>query len=216
MSSNVPDGLRVVRIDELTHDQRDRVAAIYAQSFPAELRVPFAELATVGPTCLMHAALAGSDPVGFAASMRLDQTGWTFLRYYGVSAASRRHGVGLRFWRLLLTALDSADWPVRLVFEVEDPRLAATDPAEKTVREARIAFWERCGARLLPIDGYVMPDLAGLAAPEPMRLMAYDAAGVDQLPAGQVSDLVAALYSCRYGLDGDNPMVLAALRSIAR
>jgi hypothetical protein len=216
MSSSIPDDLRVVRVDELTLDQRDQVAGIYAAAFPPELRVPFAELATPGPSRLMHAAIAGSEPVGFAASMLLGQTGWTFLRYYGISAASRRHGVGLRFWRLLLTALDSAGWPVRLVFEVEDPRHAATDPAEKSVREARIVFWERCGARLLPIDGYVMPDLAGLAAPEPMRLMAYDAASGDQLPAGQVSDLVAALYSCRYGLECDDPMVLAALGSIAR
>jgi hypothetical protein len=216
MSDTGLNDLRVARSSQLTRDQQDQVAEIYAQAFPPELRVPFAELAAPGPSRVMHVAVAGSEPIGFAASMLLGQTGWTFLRYYCISAARRRHGAGLHFWRLLLTALDGAGWPARIVFEVEDPRHAATDQAEKSVREARIAFWERCGARLLPVDGYVMPDLAGLSAPEPMRLMAHDPASRGQLPPGQISGLVAALYSCRYGLDGDDPMVLAALGSIAQ
>jgi hypothetical protein len=216
MSNGRPDDFRVVRSDELTRDQRDQVVGIYAQAFPPELRVPFAELATPGPKDLMHVAVDQSEPVGFAATMLLGRTGWTFLRYYGVAAARRRGGIGLRFWPLLLAALESAGWPARVVFEVEDPRHAASDLVEKGVREARIAFWERCGARLLPVDGYVMPDLAGLAAPEPMLLMAYDGADAGQLRPAQVAGLIAALYSCRYGLDGDDPMVLAALGSIGR
>jgi Acetyltransferase (GNAT) family len=210
------DDLRVVRCDELTPDQQDQVISIYAQAFAPELRVPFAELAAPGPAGLMHVAVDGSEPVGFAANMLLGQTGWTFLRYYGVSATRRRHGIGRRFWPLLLTALEAASFPVRIVFEVEDPREAAADLAEKGVRDARIAFWERCGARLLPVDGYVMPDLVGLAAPEPMRLMTYDTAAGGQLLAGQIAGLVTALYSCRYGLDDHDPMVLAALRSIGK
>jgi hypothetical protein len=216
MTARELDDLRVVRSDELTPDQQDQVAGIYAQAFPPELRVSFAELVAPSPTGLMLVAVDGSEPVGFAASMLIGQTGWTFLRYYAISAARRRRGVGLRFWRLLLTDLESAGCPARIVFEVEDPRQAATDPAERGVRDARIAFWERCGARLLPVDGYVMPDLAGLSAPEPMRLMAYESDSGGQLPPARVSDLVAALYSCRYGLDATDPMVRAALGSIRR
>ncbi len=214
MSNSPLYDLRVLRSDELTLDQQNQVAVIYAQAFPPELRVPLAELAAPGAAALMHVAVVGHEPVGFAASMLLGSTGWTFLRYYGVSSTRRRQGVGQRFWPLLLTAMESAGWPARIVFEVEDPRQAAADPAEKGVRDARIGFWERCGARLLPVDGYVMPDLAGLAAPEPMRLMTYEAGSGSRLRPGQVASLVAALYSCRYGLDGDDPMVLAALRSI--
>jgi GNAT superfamily N-acetyltransferase len=216
MSNNGPDDLRVIGSAELSADQQDQVVDIYAQAFPPELRVPFAELANPGPAGLMHLALDGSEPVGFAASMLLGDTGWTFLRYYAISATRRGRGVGRRFWPLLLTALESEAWPVRVVFEVEDPGQAGADPAEKGVRDARIAFWERCGARLLPVDAYVMPDLVGLAAPEPMRLMAYDAATGGQLVPGQVADLVAALYSCRYGLASDHPMVLAALASVKK
>jgi hypothetical protein len=216
MTETGPNDLWVATASELTRYQRDQVVEIYGQAFPPELRVPFAELATPGPSRVMHVAVNGHEPIGFAASMLLGQTGWTFLRYYCISATSRRRGVGLRFWRLLLTALDAAAWPTRIVFEVEDPRHAETDAAEESVRKARIAFWERCGARLLPVDGYVMPDLAGLSAPEPMRLMAHDAASAGRLPQGQIAGLVAALYSCRYGLDGDDPMVQAALGSIAR
>lgn len=214
MTNGRPEDLRVVKSGELTLDQQHRVADIYAQAFPPELRVPFAELANPGPDGIMHIAVDGFEPVGFAASMLLGAMGWTFLRYYGIAAARRRHGIGRRFWPLLLSALQSGGWPVQVVFEVEDPRHAAPDPAEKAVREARIAFWERCGARLLPVHAYVMPDLTGLAGPEPMRLMTYEAASAGQLSPGQVADLVAGLYARRYGLDGNDPMVLAALGSI--
>jgi hypothetical protein len=214
MSDSGPDDLRVISSADLTLDQRDQVVGMYAQAFPPELRVPFAELAAPGPAGLMHVAVDRSEPVGFAASMLLGHTGWIFLRYYGISGARRRQGLGRRFWPLLLTALESAGWPARVVFEVEDPRQAAADATEKGVRDARIAFWERCGARLLPVDAYVMPDLVGLAAPEPMLLMAYDAGSGGQLPHGQVAGLVAALYRCRYGLDRDDPMVVTALGSI--
>lgn len=213
MTRSRSDRLRVLRSDELTRRQLDRVAEVYEQAFPPELRVPFAELATPSAVDMMLVALDGDEPVGFAATMRLGESGWTFLRYYGISVSRRQQGLGLRFWRLLLPAVAAAGWPTEVLFEVEDPRHAEDDAPEQSVRHARIAFWQACGARLLGIDGYVMPDLTGLASPEPMRLMAYHAASGDLQP-DQVTGLVRALYSCRYGLGSDHPMVAAAVASV--
>lgn len=215
MTASRPEGLLVLAAGRLTRRQLDQVIDVYEQAFPPELRVPFTELAAPGPGGLMLVAVDGTEPVGFAASLLLGQTGWTFLRYYGISGNRRRQGLGLRFWRLLVPAMAAAGWPTQIVFEVEDPRHAEGNAAEQPVRDGRIAFWERCGARLLDVEGYVMPDLTGLAAPEHMRLMAYDPGGADLRP-GQVADLVTALYSYRYGLSSDDPMVAAALASITR
>ncbi len=214
-ASALPPGeLRVLRSAQLTRRQLDQVLGLYEQAFPRELRVPFADLASPSPAGLMLVAVDRGEPVGFAAHMLLGQSGWTFLRYYGISASRRRQGIGLRFWRLLLPALAAAGWPTRIVFEVEDARHAAGDTAEERVRRGRVAFWRRCGARLLDVSGYVMPELTGEATPEPMLLMAY-AAGGGELSPGAVAGLVTTLYSCRYGLEAGHPMVAAAIASIS-
>jgi hypothetical protein len=214
-----PDGqqaelLRALPAESLTARQRDQVRELYHQGFPPHLRVPFAELAHPGPSGLLLAGLDGEEPVAFAAMMTLRQARWTFLRYYGVASARRREGLGRRFWPALLPALAEAHWPGRVVFEVEDPRDAAGDEAEHRIRTGRIAFWQDCGARLLAVDGYVMPELTGFAAPERMRLMAYDPAGPADLTDEQLACLVTALYAERYGLGVADPLVTAALASV--
>jgi hypothetical protein len=200
----------------LSAEQLARTELVYQQAFPAHLRVPFDELAMPSPADLMLVAIDGPEPVGFAAMKLLEQARWTFLRYYGIAWDRRREGVGQWFWQRLPPAVIAAGWPARIVFEVEDPRDAVGDDEELRVRTGRISFWERCGARLLPVDGYVMPDLAGLATPEPMRLMTFDSTSVAELGPAELAALVIALYTERYGLSASHPLALQALASIER
>ena len=210
-----PGRLRVLPAESLAARQRDQVCDLYHQAFPPHLRVPFGELVRRGPADLMAVGLTGGEPVAFAAMLMLRQARWTFLRYYAVAPARRREGLGRGFWRALHPVLAEARWPDRIVFEVEDPRDAIEDEAEHRIRTGRIAFWQACGARLLPVKCYVMPDLAGLAVPERMRLMAYDTAGADDLQADGLARLVTAVYAERYGLGGTDPLVVAALASLS-
>ncbi len=204
---------RAVAAESLTAGQRDQAREVYHQAFPPHLRVPFDELARGGPADLMLAGLEGTEPVALAVMMMLRRARWTFLRYYAVASARRREGLGRGFWQALHPALAQAGWPGRIVFEVEDPRDATADDTEHRIRTGRIAFWQDCGARLLPVGGYVMPDFTGLAGPERMRLMAYDPAG--PVPADRLTGLVAALYAERYGLGAADPLVAAALATIS-
>jgi len=204
--------IRVTHSSELTPGQLDRVAEIYEQAFAPHHRVPFAELAATGPADMLVAALDSDEPVGFAALRLLDAGRWTFLRYYGIAAQRRSAGLGQRFWQLLRPALDEAGWPGRVAFEVEDPGHAASDEA-RDVAVARIGFWTRCGCRVLPITGFVMPDITGHSEPEPMLLMASDPARVSW-PAAELADLVRAIYARRYQFGPEHPMVVAALASI--
>lgn len=206
--------LTVTRSSDLAASQLDRVSEIYEQAFPPHHRVPFAQLAATGPTDtdMLVAALDGGQPVGFAALRLLDGAGWTFLRYYGIAARRRRAGLGQRFWRLLVPSVQEAGWPARITFEVEDPGHAASDDARE-VAVARIAFWTRCGCQLLPITGFVMPDLTGGSSPEPMLLMASDPATASWL-AAELTELVLAIYAGRYRFGPEDPMVAAAVASI--
>lgn len=203
---------RIAHSGELTRGQFDRVTEIYEQAFAPRHRVPFAQLAATGPGDMLVAALEGSEPVGFAALRVLDAGGWTFLRYYAIAAERRGAGLGQRFWRLLGPSVEKVGWPPRIAFEVEDPGNAASDDAW-AVAVARIAFWTRCGCQVLPITGYVMPDLTGDSSPEPMLLMAGEPARVSW-SAAELADLVRAIYTGRYGVGAEHPMVAAALASI--
>jgi hypothetical protein len=59
-----------------------------------------------------------------------------------------------------------------------------------------------------------MPDITGLASPEPMLLMSSGPADTADLPRGELPALVTALYTERYGLDARHPLVAAALASL--
>ena len=203
---------RITHCDELTPCQFDRVTEIYEQAFAPHHRVPFAQLTATGAGDMLVAVLEAGEPVGFAALRLLDAAGWTFVRYYGIAAERRGAGLGQRFWRLLGPSVQQAGWPARMAFEVEDPGHAATGDARE-VAVARIAFWTRCGCQVLPVTGFVMPDITGHSAPEPMLLMAGDPAG-DSWSAAELGDLVLAIYAGRYEFGPEHPMVAAALASI--
>jgi hypothetical protein len=207
--------LHVRPVTTLDCRQLGQLELVYEQAFPARLRVPLAELAALGPQDQLLAGLVDDVVVGFAALRLLDAVGWVFLRYYGVAAQSRRQRIGLRFWHLLSPSLASAGWPARIAFEVEDPAEAPSDPAEQDVRRGRIAFWERCGAVILPVPRYVMPALTSRGAAEPMILMAADGASPGRPGTAGLAELVRAIYSQHYRLEPGHSLITAALGSIA-
>jgi len=209
------DELQVRPVSELDRRQLGQLELVYAQAFPVHLRVPLPELAAPGPQDQLLAGLLGDDVVAFAALRLLDTVGWVFLRYYGVATQRRRQRLGLRFWRSLTPSLGVAGWPDRIAFEVEDPADARDDPAEQDVRRGRIAFWESCGAVMLPVPRYVMPALTPLGAAEPMILMAADTGGSACPDPAALAELVQAIYAEHYRLEPGHSLIIAALDSIA-
>jgi hypothetical protein len=206
--------LQVRLITELDRRQLGQLELVYEQAFPARLRVPLAELTVPSPHDQVLVGLVGDVVAGFAALRLLDTVGWVFLRYYAVAAQCRRQRLGLRFWQLLSPSLTSAGWPARIAFEVEDPADARGDPAEQDVRRGRIAFWESCGAVILPVPRYVMPALTALGAAEPMILMAADSASPDRPGPASLAELIRAIYGQHYRLAPGHSMITAALDSI--
>jgi Acetyltransferase (GNAT) family len=207
--------LEIAAIGALNQAQLRQVREIYDEAFPPALRVPFADLIKTGELDQMHVALDGSEPAGFASLRMLPSAEWTFLRYFAVAAPRRSQGAGRRFWQLVQAAVGAAGWPDRIVFEVEDPDEAGEDDAERLVRVRRLRFWAGCGARLLTVPGYVLPDYTGSGIIEPILLMASDPRDGTLWPPGRLRSLVLAIYTDRYGLAASDPLVTDALASIA-
>jgi hypothetical protein len=204
----------VVPIRTLTAAQLARTGNIYAEAFSADLRVPFRELTADGDVDRTLVALDGQAAVGFAALRLLRSVEWSFLRYFAIDASRRGQGVGRQFWDLLPGCLRAGAWPRRIVFEVEDPAEAAGSAAERVIRERRIRFWTGCGARLLPVPGYVLPDYTGSGMTEPMLLMAGGPDATPVVERDELRSLVLAIYTDRYGLPGTHPLASRALASI--
>jgi hypothetical protein len=206
----------VVRpVGALNDEQLGQVRAIYEDAFPSALRVPFAELAQACDLDRMLVALDGPAPVGLASLRLLPSASWSFLRYFAVVAGSRSQGVGRRFWPLVQAAVRASGWPDRIVFEVEDPDEAVGDQAEQLVRRRRIRFWGGCGAEMLPVPGYVLPDYTGCGMTEPILLMASEPGTGSPCSGNALRSVVLAIYTDRYGLTSNDPLVTQALASVA-
>jgi len=188
----------------------DAVRRIYEDGFPARLRADFTSLTDRredGETAL--ALVRTRQPCGFAMLRRLGVTGWTYLRYFVVEQRLRGQGLGGTMWDQL-TARLRADGCTLLVFDVEDPGEPGCGPAESQVRSARVGFYQRHGAVVLPVLGYRTPhDSADGDGWTPMLLMAAPVATGPAPGAGEAQAIVSAVYQHRWRLDPGHPQIAA-------
>jgi hypothetical protein len=206
--------LDVKRIEVLDEEQHIGVRAIYEEAFSQDLRVPFSELTRSGEVDRTFVAMDGKAPAGVAALRLLGSVDWSFLRYFAIAGKRRSQGLGHQFWQGLHQSLRTEAWPACILFEVENPSETNGDNAERTIRERRISFWTACGARLLPVSDYVLPDYTGSGTTEAMLLMAATPAAVPAVQGDQLRKLVRAIYTDRYGLRPNDPLVSQAVASI--
>lgn len=187
--------------EELAEDQR--WWAIYVDSFPPEEREPQSVIldslrASVG--FAFRARLRGRT-VGIASTHLLLQPAAAFLVYLAIDEQQRSSGYGgsLLEYAWSASAKRSRERgysPLGLIWEVDIPGAAAT-PAEKLLRQRRVAFFQRHGGILLP-HIYRQPPVNGTEA-VPMQLMFRPAPGVPP-PGDQTIDaLIRAMYLEKYG-----------------
>jgi GNAT superfamily N-acetyltransferase len=165
------------RLVDLTTVASDVVATarqIYEAGFPPAVRAPFAALVDVRSderTALMLDQ--SGDVLGLTLVRDLGDTGWTFLRYFVVTAQRRGQGVGGRLWSALGRDLAERGRR-RLLFDVEDPDDPTADPAEVDQRQRRVRFYQRLGA--IDVQATYQPPHHGEpgTTPIPLRLMLAD------------------------------------------
>jgi len=164
-------------IQELSRDLFDRFYhTVLEPAFPPE------ELEDIETVRALHhqppgavpglVALRAGEPVGGALGEHYRDGNIVLLAYLAVRADCRGTGIGsalleraLPSWRRLLT-------PAAVVAEVEDPRGRCAGPHGDP--EARLRFYERAGAKVLPLR-YFQPSLApGLPRARGMFLLCLD------------------------------------------
>ena len=205
-------GYRLVPVEGLGPADAERVRAIYEAGFPVWLRADFGSLlAGREPGELPLALTEEGRPAGFAMLRPLGPTGWMYLRFFVVDAASRGRGLGGILWTQLTDFLRESGYSL-LVFDVEDPDEPGTEPQEIQIRWRRIAFYQRHDAAVLPVTGYRTPhDDAGDGPWTPMVLMAagLTAGEPPTATAAGLRTVVEAVYRHRWSLAPDHPQVTA-------
>jgi GNAT superfamily N-acetyltransferase len=201
-------------VDRLDAADTAGVRRIFEDGFAPHLRSEFATLTTGRePDEIPLALVQGGQPRGFIMLRPLGATGWMFLRYFVVDQHVRGQGLGGIMWDQLMTRLRSDGYAL-LVWDVEDPDEAGTDPDEVRIRQRRIAFYQRHGGRLLPAEGYGNPHGDKWT---PMRLMAAPTAAdpPGDPPGDPAADepgtpaVLAAVYRYRWRLEPADPRVTA-------
>jgi GNAT superfamily N-acetyltransferase len=195
------------------------VRRIYEEGFPPHQRADFAEVSErrQGDESAL-ALVRGGHPCGFAMLRSLGDTGWIYLRYFVVDRHQRGQGLGGVLWDQLAAWLRAAGFTL-LVFDVDDPAEPGQEPGETSIRSRRIRFYERHGARLLPVTGYRTPHVAPHAGdPDwaPMLLMAAILAADPASPRPGPGDrwvraVVDAVYRYRWELDPGDPRLAGVL-----
>lgn len=201
--------MRLTTADTLEPRALKWVRAIYDETFTESDRPSFDQLVRMRRPDEQVLVLVDDHPLAFAALRELGPTSWMFLRYFAVHKNLRGTGVGTQLWTHLRDEMLRCGYP-RIVFEVEDPQQAST-PAEAFVREQRISFYTKVGARLLPVNGYLPPRGDDT---HPMLLMAADLYST-QTPPVEGDDLrrvITAVYLHHYGVPDSHPVVRDTLR----
>jgi GNAT superfamily N-acetyltransferase len=198
-------GFALVPAETLSPAATAQLKAIYEEGFPPHQRDDFAAVTSQRQDGELALALVSDGrAAGFAMLRPLGRTGWVYLRYFVVDRDQRGQGLGGLLWDQLTAELGRAGFTL-LVFDVDDPDETGCEPAEVPVRHSRIRFYQRHGANLLPVTGYRTPDTgAGATSWTPMLLMAASLSGRPAAPeAGQVRDIVDAVYRFRWQLEPD-------------
>lgn len=195
-----------------------RINVIYEDSFPPAEREPIECLThlEVVPKRLLFVVWDEQDILGFASVRRFNERSLLFLDYFAIAREARNSGIGGEALGLLALQLCRFRAAKALIWEVESPADAAGEA--RHLRERRIAFYLRNGARLVEEGGvYRMPDISGRTESIPMRLMWLPLRPGNALPHGEnLPRLFELIYWNVYGRTRRDPLLRALIRQLIK
>ena len=191
--------VRHERLDETALSRDQGFWNIYRGSFPACEQEPEAVIATsvrLKTGMAFRSVLSGAT-IAMATTHLLRRAPAVFLVYLAVDAGQKGRGTGGNLLEFIhADARLSAPGGLGLVWETERPEDAG-DESERTVRERRLAFFQRHGAVVAARD-YRQPALDGVA-PVPMNLLFRPAEPGSSLEPAHIQALIRAIYFEKYG-----------------
>jgi GNAT superfamily N-acetyltransferase len=166
----------------LSDEAAMQICKIAEESFPPEERDPCQVL--IGSIrkgkSILYTAVEKNEIIGFTTLTPLRDTGIYLMEYLAVDKSSRNQGIGGKILQFIKKDLRGTK-DAGLILEVEPPNEVTGD--EKEIRQRRIRFYLRNGARMVLDRGaYRMPNLCGEGS-LPMHLMWLPIKEGERMPA---------------------------------
>jgi GNAT superfamily N-acetyltransferase len=200
-----------------------QVLAIYAQAFPEAERDPVEAIAaSLNPAdpgtevTHMRALVEHEAAVGFTLFSSYPEYYLGFLKFIAVREDIRGKGYGPillqdAMEQLRADGVRATGWPyLGLVLEVERPE-TAENAQDRQLRERRIQFYRRNGARMIEGVDYIAPPVAAGQPSLPFHLMMLRAVTKYGIQHWLRQNAVKALLVEGYGEDPDGWFVRHAL-----
>jgi len=194
------DGMEIVRAAGLGPAQVRELEEIYVEAFPANERIPIAELLDPlpGEDRSVFALIEDARVRAFASVTFLRGYAALFLEFLAVTREQRGAGRGSALWRHLRGTATEAG-TVGIVLEIEDPHEPGISAEDQRIRQQRLRFYLRGGAKPLPIDDYRVPSRVG--GPDlPFRILWAPTPGGEDWSAVQLCVLTQTLLWESYGV----------------
>ncbi len=195
-----------------------RINVIYEDAFPPAEREPIECLThlEVETKRLLFVVRDENDILGFASVRCFNDRSLLFLDYFAIAREARNTGIGGEVLGLIAAALRRFRAAKALIWEVESPADASGEA--QRLRERRIAFYLRNGARLVEDHGvYRMPDVFQRTKSIPMRLMWLPLQPGNALPHGaNLPRLFELIYWNVYNRSRRDPMLRSLIQQLPR
>jgi len=205
----------ISQVRQLDPLHAEQCRAIYLDSFPSYERVDFATMlhSLAHGKRWLFIAQDGENVVGFAVIVPHVAREIHLLEYLAVARAVRGQGIGGQLLEFVMDTLRAARTARGLVLEVEDD--TEGNAAERVLRQRRMAFYERYGARVIEDTTHYRVPMTDRPGTLRLKLLWLSLVADADVPRGaRLRECVAGILTQSYGLSADDALVQAILSDI--
>lgn len=205
----------IARQIQLGTPQSAQLRAIYLDSFPPYERADFSFLlqSTRAGERWLFTATQNDAVLGFALLVPFIARNVHLLEYLAVARDARGCGIGGQLLEHVITVARQPRTVRGLLIEVEHEEEG--DAAERVVRQRRIAFYTRHGARLVDAVPQYRAPLADRAGTMRLRLLWLPVMTDAAVPRGnELRECVTGIFTKSYGLAVNDQGLHAVLAGI--
>lgn len=193
--------------------QEDDWKNLYESAFPQDERMPAEEIRQLlsRGAMMLHKTQNKSGAL-VCFSLVFPVTDFLLLSYIATDPAQRSGGYGSKHMRQLI-ALMKAQFPSHLGFflEIESTREKGLDPEVQKVRNRRLDFYQRLGAKRLCNRNYLWPNLGQPGGPTRQGELLWFEFGTTAIDDTVLPRVIREIYERAYNLPASDPLIAQVL-----
>lgn len=209
------NSITITQPSHLPPKHAEQLRAIYLASFPPFERAEFSCLleSIAQHSRWLFAAMRDDDLIGMAVSVPRIASDFYLLEYLAVAQAARGEGTGGILLAHVVATLRALGNVNGMILKVESDETGTSD--ERRLRERRIEFYQRVGARVIECAPYYRVPLADRPGTLRMKLLWLAIGKNVPAPHGaKLCECLQGIFEKSYGLASDSALFQANLEEL--